>query len=146
MREVFYSLNARNAFAESVRFIIAGGLSFLVDIGSLALLQETIFWHVEKGLFVATAIAFAISLCFHYVLAAFWVFNNHNVSTRTKHAKAGFLFAVSNIIGLGINELVLLVGVSVMAFHYVPVKVVASAIVMVWNFACQKLLIFRKGE
>lgn len=130
-------------FSEFIRFVLAGGFSFLVDLGALLFLQEKVFFRFEHGVFISTAIAFAISLCVHYFLTSFWVFRNHGINSAKGHVYAGVLFVVCNVIGLGLNELSMLIGVSLLGCHYLFVKVVASVIVMVWNYACQKLFIFK---
>ena len=136
----------RVVFDEVLRFIVVGGVSFAVDIGALVALQETIFKEIKGGLFVSTAIAFIVSLAIHYALTALWVFKGHGVNTARKHCFACALFVVTNVIGLGLNELLLWIGAVRLGFHYVLVKVFAAGIVMVWNFLCQKNFIFVRGS
>ena len=128
---------------EAMRFIVVGAISFLIDLGTLVGLQELCFNRCAGGLFFVTAIAFTVSLSVHYVLTSCWVFRRHGINTVKAHAKAGMFFVVTNVIGLGINEIMLLVGVSWLSFHYLPVKVAACGVVMVWNFLCQKFFIFK---
>ena len=135
----------RESFVELLRFIIVGGVSFAVDLGTLVVLQETIFKRVSGGLFVSTAIAFAVSLAIHYILTAFWVFKEHKVNTPQRHFFACSLFVITNVIGLGLNEFLLWIGVVQLGFHYVVVKVFAAGVVMVWNYICQRSFIFTRG-
>lgn len=130
---------------ELFRFAVVGGTSFVIDFGLLVVFQEFVFKDVANGVLISAALSFAISLVIHYSLASFWVFRGHRVDNSKAHAIAGSLFVITNVIGLGINELAMWVGVSMLAVHYVVVKLFATAVVMVWNYACQKLFIFKKG-
>lgn len=132
-------------FGEMLRFVVVGGVSFAVDLGTLIILQETIFKSVRGGLFISTAIAFVVSLAIHYVLTAFWVFREHKVNTPQRHFLACLLFIVTNVIGLGLNEFLLWIGVVMLGVHYVAVKVFAAGVVMIWNYICQRSFIFTRG-
>ena len=133
-------------FAEVVRFVVVGRVYSAVDIGTLIILQETLFNDISGGLLLSTAIAFLVSLAVHYALTAFWVFKGHRVNTAWKHFLACILFVVTNVIGLGINEYLLWIGAMRLGFHFVAVKIFAAGVVMVWNFLCQKNFIFVRGK
>lgn len=139
-----HGARALSRFAELIRFCVVGGVSFVIDFGFLILFQEFVFKSVHNGILISAALSFTISLIIHYFLASMWVFRGHNVTDAKSHALAGSLFVVTNVIGLGVNELAMWVGVTLLAFHYVLVKLVATAVVMVWNYACQKLFIFKE--
>lgn len=129
---------------EFIRFTVVGGISFVIDFGFLIVFQECVFESVCNGVLISTALSFVLSLTIHYFLAALWVFRGHDVSDAKSHAIAGSLFVITNVVGLGINELAMWVGVTLLAFHYILVKFVATAVVMVWNYGCQKLFIFKE--
>lgn len=129
---------------EMIRFIVVGGISFVIDFGLLIVFQELVFKTVEYGVLFSAALSFSASLIIHYFLAVYWVFREHSVSSSSKHVMAGSLFVVTNVVGLGINELSMWVGVSMFAWHYLIVKIVATGVVMVWNYSCQKAFIFKR--
>lgn len=130
-------------FSEIIRFAVVGGVSFVIDFGFLVLFQELVFKSIVNGVLISTALSFSISLIIHYFLASLWVFRGHRVDNAKAHAQAGTLFVATNVVGLGINALAMWVGVSLLAIHYVPVKLFSTVVVMVWNYSCQKFLIFK---
>lgn len=136
---------SKSVALELIRFAVVGGVSFVIDFGLLIVFQEFVFKNVANGVLISTALSFTISLIIHYFLASLWVFRGHRVDNTKAHAVAGSLFVVTNLVGLGINELAMWVGVSIMAIHYVVVKLFSTAVVMIWNYLCQKLFIFKKG-
>lgn len=133
------------AFGEMVRFVFVGGIAFAVDLGTLVVLQEMIFKNVRGGLFISTAIAFVVSLAIHYVLTVSWVFKENKINTPQRHFIACTLFIITNVIGLGLNEFLLWIGVLLLGFHYVVVKVFAAGVVMIWNYIWQRNFIFTRG-
>ncbi len=129
---------------EMLRFLLVGGVSFIVDFGFLIVFQEFVFKTMANGVLISAALSFLISLIVHYFLAVFWAFRNHRVATSTDHVIAGSLFILTNAVGLGINEFAMWIGVSLLAYHYILVKLLATVVVMFWNYTCQKRFIFKK--
>lgn len=132
----------KSLIVEMSRFVIVGGLSFVIDFGLLFVFQEVVFNSVYCGVLYSQALSFSISLLIHYFLATFWVFRGHSVRSAAAHARASSLFVVTNVVGLGLNELALFLGSTLFGFHYLFVKLVAAALVMIWNYLCQKLFIY----
>lgn len=134
---------SKSSVTEAIRFSVVGGMSFVIDFGLLVVFQEVVFEDVANGVLISTALSFTISLIIHYFLASLWVFREHQVDNTRAHAIAGVLFVITNLVGLGINELAMWVGVAVLTIHYAIVKLVATAVVTAWNYLCQKLYIFK---
>lgn len=128
---------------ELIRFAAVGAVSFVIDLGLLVVFQKFVFRNVVNGVLISAALSFTISLIIHYFLASLWVFREHQVDNTRAHAIAGVLFVITNLVGLGINELAMWVGVAVLTIHYAIVKLVATAVVTAWNYLCQKLYIFK---
>lgn len=129
---------------EILRFGLVGGVSFVVDFGFLMFFQEVCGWKsIHNGVLLSTALAYMLSLAAHYFMSVFWVFRGHAVKSGRDHAVAGSLFVVCYAIGFALTELGMWVGVTLLAFNYLLVKMVVTGIVMVWNYCGQKLFVFR---
>ena len=141
----------RSRTAEVIRFALTGGVCFLVELGVLILL---------KGRFgidtlIATPIAFLISVVLNYLLCVVWVFRGEK--NKGAGAKAGFL--ITSLIGLGLNELLMLLfrmtlgedavilTLGSRTFNmYVLNKCLATLIVMIWNYFSKRAVLYRKGK
>ena len=137
--------------AEVVRFAVTGGICFLVELAVLILL---------KGRFgidtlIATPIAFLVSVVLNYLLCVAWVFRG--AKNKGAGAKAGFL--VTSLIGLGLNELLMLLFRLILGEDaviltlgdkvinmYVLNKCLATLIVMIWNYFSKRAVLYRKAE
>lgn len=130
---------------EFIRYCIVGGLAFLVDFGLLVLFKEVIL--PKNGgwsLYVATAVGFTGGLVFNYVFSLLFVFNSAKHSKVGRSVSAFLIFAVIGGIGLGLTELGMYAGVSLLGEqYYMLVKVVVTGIVLVWNYLGRKVLIFK---
>ena len=107
-------------------FGIVGVAATLIDFGVLALLTEGFAFHPVA----AAGISFTVSLLFNYWASMRFVFTRRSDMSRARELA---VFVVLSLVGLGLNELIMWVGVAA-GLHYLLVKVGATAIVMVWNF------------
>ena len=115
-----------NGFIQFFRYIFVGGIAFVADAGALWLCEK--FMHY----LIAAAIAFVFGLVVNYVLSVCFVFSD---GERTTSRTAEFIiYAVIGVIGLGLTELIM----------WLLSKIVAAAIVLVWNFVARKKFIYTK--
>ena len=117
-----------------LKFGVVGVIAFLIDYGLFALLT---ILHVHY--LIAQVISFSISLAFNYWASIKWVFD---AKKQTK--KEVILFVVLSVVGLGINELLLYIGVDLIHIHELIVKLFATAVVMVYNFITRKIFIEKR--
>ena len=116
-----------------LKFGIVGGLAFLIDYGLLYILTE----YLNIYYLISSVISFIVSLIFNYILSIKWVFD----VTKKQTVKEITIFVVLSVMGLGINQVVMYVGSDLLKIHYMLTKLIATAIVMVWNFVTRKIFI-----
>lgn len=116
-----------------VKFGVVGIIAFLIDYSLLYLLTEFMSIHYM----VSSIISFTISLIFNYVASIYWVFDVKKKQTY----KEMIVFTILSVIGLGINQLVMYLMTDIGNIYYMLSKLVATAIVMVWNFITRKIFI-----
>ena len=135
---------------EVIRFALTGGVCFLVELGVLVLLKG----RLGIDTLIATPVAFLVSVILNYLLCVAWVFKGTKNSGAG--AKAGFL--ATSLIGLGLNELLMLL--FRLAFGeeqviltvagkeismYVLNKCLATLIVMIFNYFAKRAVLYRKA-
>lgn len=124
----------KELFKQVIKFGLVGGIAFVIDYGILFIATEVI------GIYylLSSCISFVISLVFNYRASILWVFH---VNEEKSKANVFSLFVIFSIVGLLINQLIMWVGVEHLYLHYLFVKIIATAIVMVFNFITRKLFI-----
>lgn len=116
------------------KFGIVGGIAFVIDYVSLIVCKEV--FHLNTLL--AAAIAFTISVIYNYIASVKWVFDVN----KEKDEKTNFIiFIVLSIVGLIITEIIMWFGTDVLKISYLIIKIVATAIVMVFNFITRKMFL-----
>lgn len=123
---------SKDLIKQILRFLVVGGTATVIDYSIFAILTQFLNIHY----LVAQVISFTISLMFNYVASTKWVFN-----ANKQNKKQIIIFVVLSVIGLGINSLLLFIGVDLMSIHELIAKLFATAIVMIYNFITRKLII-----
>ena len=122
-----------------VRFGGVGVLCFLIDYGILNVLTE----YAKVYYLLSATISFSVSVIVNYVLSTLFVFDVDKSHSRVRDL---LLFVVFSVIGLGLNAGIMKLGVDWLAFDYRLVKIVATAIVLVYNFVTRKLFLERPNK
>lgn len=126
--------NKKKLLVQIFRFGIVGGLAFVIDYAILILGREVI----HLPILVSSAIAFSISVIFNYILSILWVFD---VNKEKDEKKNFIIFILLSIVGLILTEIIMYIGTDMVHIHYLIVKIIATAIVMVFNFITRKMFL-----
>lgn len=124
----------RNLIEQFMKFGVVGIVAFFIDYGVLMLLSQG--FGVDAVL--SAGISFCVSVVFNYVASMRFVFTHRDDLSRSREF---FIFIILSVIGLVINELIMLAGVVALgdsALMVTITKLVATVIVMVWNFFSRK--------
>ncbi len=134
-------------FWEFFRYSIVGGIAFLADFSTLFLFRDIIFSNdTEIELFISAAVGFVVGLAVNYILSVLFVFKAADNKNSGRDVKSFVIFAVVGIIGLGLTELGMYIGVYVFEWHYLVTKIIVAVLVLVWNYCGRKIFVFGKGE
>lgn len=113
------------------RHTIIGGTAFLIDYGLLIALTE----HVGIHYLESATISFSISVIFNYFFSMRFVFERREDLSRGMEALVFFLLSV---VGLILNNFLLLKMVDLMEIHYTIAKLLATFVVTIYNFGSRK--------
>ncbi len=128
--------NFRQLCAVFARYLVAGGLGFVLDYATLALCYEILGLHY----LVAAALGFLAGLIFVYISSNKLVFSQRRMEAR---AWLEFLiFALIGIIGLGLTLLFMWIFVDVCHIYPLISKLITTALVLLWNFFARKIILY----
>ncbi len=142
----------KELLAQIIRFGIVGCIAFLIDFTIYTFMCNVLGIHY----IIAGFFGFTISLIANYILSMKFVFEGkEDVSKKREFV----IFVVLSVIGLGLNELILFVCIDgiyqsiqelqqliTVAQMNVMAKIIATGIVMVYNFITRKIFLEKKPE
>lgn len=117
------------------RFGIIGVFTASLDFGAMILLIK----YAGADYLLATAVGFCIGSVVNYLLSILWVFRSGRFSRR-RYEFTSFIFF--SLLGLGINQLSMLLLVQTGGVHYIPAKILTIGVVTAFNFVSKKYLVF----
>ena len=128
--------------AQLARYSLVGGFAFIVDFGLFALCLYTFGWHY----LLANLMGLTAGLTLNYALSIRWVFSDCKRRLEKRKLAEFSVFAIVGIIGVGINELLMLLLVDFFCIQEMASKIVAAIIVLLWNFCGRKLILFKERK
>ena len=124
----------KKLISQLFKFGVVGVLAFIIDYVILYFCTDILHIHY----LISSFISFTISVIFNYILSVKWVFN---VSKDMSKKDSFIIFVFLSIIGLIINEIVMYIFVGKFGIYYMISKLIATAIVMVYNFITRKIIV-----
>ena len=132
-----------NEFIKLLLYLFVGGTAALVEWGLFYLFFNYLLPEGSMGLtartMAATSLAFASSTVYHYFLGNILVFNSGSRYGRGKEITLVFLVST---MGLALNLLLMYIFVSLFGWHAMLSKILASVLVVAWNYLARKKWIF----
>lgn len=126
---------SNNTFIQFFRYIFVGGVAFLADGGSLFLITT-----IGINYLISVIFAFVIGLAVNYGLSKLLVFENSSVNGKIEF----LVYGIIGVIGLGFTEIIMYVLTEIAGLYFMVSKVIATIIVLVWNFVARKIILYRK--
>lgn len=128
-------------YREQILYLVFGFLAFLVSMGTFALADRVLMMPT----LVANVFSWVITVAFAYLTNRTWVFESK--ATGFKPIIREILsFSAGRLLTLIIEELMLFVGVTLLAFDSILVKLVAQVVVIILNYVISKFVVFKKEE
>lgn len=124
------------AGVEFIRYTVAGCVALGVDV--LVLLAGTEWLGLHY--LVSAAAGFSAGVTASYAASIHWVFEKRNVANRTIEFQ---MFVLVGVVGLALTQVLMWSLTELAGWHYSNSKLLAAAVVYLWNFSARKLLLFR---
>lgn len=125
-------MNLKRLVQQFLKFSVVGVIAFVIDFGVMVVLTEL----ADLPPVVSAGVSYCVSTVFNYVASMRYVFAHREGLSRTREF---IIFVTLSVIGLGLNEAIMWLGGSLVGDEwYMLTKVVATALVMFWNFFSRK--------
>ncbi len=121
-----------------VRFCMVGVLGFLINLVILKLLHDAWHWHI----IIATLIGSEAAYFSNFLLHNSWTYK-HRATVQKSFGKLLLQFHLSAWSGMVLNVLIVFVAVSMFHLDSAIGLVIASVIVLFWNYIWTKSYIWR---
>ena len=149
----------KKLFAQIMKFGIVGVICFLIDY----VITLGVSWALRSGgmgvknaALIGAIFGFTISVIINYILSMKYVFTRKEDMDRKREF---VIFVILSLIGLGLNELIIAFSIDVVYVHVSALaeilspgmatafaKIVATGVVMVYNFITRKMFLEQKEE
>ena len=132
-------------YDEIINYLIFGVLTTLVTIITYAIFTNT-FLSSKSALDIqiANVLSWIIAVTFAYLTNRKYVFKSK--AQGSKRIKEIINFFLARISSLLVEMLFMYITVTLLSYNDFICKIIAQAIVIIFNYICSKLIIFKKEE
>ena len=125
-------------FLQFFRYVFVGGTAFIVDFFFLYFFSDIC------GIYylISAVLSFIISVLVNYIMSTRWVFNQDNIGNKVLEFN---LFILISTIGLVFTEILLYFFTDIVGLYYLVSKIIASIIVLFWNFLARRVMFYGKS-
>lgn len=136
--------------AQIFKFAIVGGISFVVDFAVYGIMCNGLGIHYS----ISGVAGFVVSVIVNYLLSMRFVFESKEDMRKDKEF---VIFVVLSLIGMILNSVILYICIDLIYMHWMwlnqildielmnlAAKVIATGIVMVYNFVTRKIFLEKK--
>ncbi len=129
-------------YEEIINYVVVGGLTTVISLGSYYLCVLTIFNPNDAILLqLANIISWILSVTFAFFANRMIVFKSNNKSIASEITK----FYGARLLTLGIDMFVMYISVSVLHFNDKIMKIFSNIIILILNYIISKFFVFKKN-
>lgn len=145
-------MSMNNLLAQILKFAIVGGISFLVDFAVYGIMCNVLGVHYV----IAGVAGFFVSVVVNYLLSMKFVFVSKEDMRKDKEF---VIFVILSLIGMVLNSVILYICIDLIYMHWLwlnqileieimnlAAKIIATGIVMVYNFVSRKIFLEKEGN
>ena len=121
-------------FFQIMKFIIVGGIATIIDYIIFYILYEKFGINTV----ISNILSFTISTIYNFIASVKWVFD---IDKKKGVSRQFIIFITFSIIGLALNTGIVYLCVDIIKIYSLIGKIVATIIVMVFNFITRKLFL-----
>lgn len=122
-----------------MKFGVVGFLCFFIDYFVLFAATDIL----GINYLISSGISFSVSVIINYILSTKFVFQTKQDTNKMKEF---IIFVILSMVGLLINQIIMWFTVEKASIYYMLGKIIATAIVMVYNFITRKIFLEDKEE
>lgn len=124
----------KTLLAQLAKFGIVGVVATVIDFGVMNVLH----YGMHLDILIANTVGFIISLIFNYLASMKFVFEHREGMSRRREFA---IFVVLSIIGLLLNDGIVVALNKGLALEANLAKIAATALVMIYNFVTRKIFL-----